>query len=43
MSDYDDDMAGDPIAEITNKIPVIIPLFGAITIFLLAMIAVNMG
>ncbi|CAM5795450.1 MAG: hypothetical protein J0I00_16770 [Burkholderiales bacterium] len=33
----------DPIEQATHKIPWAIPLFGAVTIFLLAMIAVTMA
>ncbi len=33
----------DPIEEVTHKIPLALPIYGAIVIFLLAFIAVHMG
>lgn len=40
---HDEHAEVDPIEAVTDKIPVAIPVFGAIMIFLLAMIAVNMA
>ena len=40
---HDDSEAIDSIEAATHKIPWAIPLFGALTIFLIAMIAVTMA
>ena len=40
---HDDTVHHDPVEDITKHIPVVIPLAGAITIFLLAFIAVKMA
>ena len=40
---HDDTVHHDPVEDITKHIPVVIPLAGAIMIFLLAFIAVNMA
>lgn len=40
---HDDAHPVDPIEEVTHKIPLALPIYGAIVIFLLAFIAVNMG
>lgn len=37
------DVPHDPVEEITKHIPVVVPLAGAIMIFLLAFIAVHMA
>ena len=40
---HDDTVHHDPVEDITKHIPVVIPLAGAIMIFLLAFIAVTMA
>ena len=40
---HDDAHPVDPIEEVTHKIPLALPIYGAIVIFLLAFIAVHMG
>ncbi len=40
---HDDSHAVDPVEAVTGKIPWAIPLFGAVMIFLLAMITVTMA
>ncbi len=40
---HDDTVHHDPVEDITKHIPVVIPLAGAIMIFLLAFIAVKLG
>lgn len=35
--------ATDPIEEVINAVPLVLPAFGAVMIFLLAFIAVNMA
>ena len=40
---HDDTVHHDPVEDITKHIPVVIPLAGAIMIFLLAFIAVYMA
>ena len=40
---HDDTVHHDPVEDITKQIPVVIPLAGAIMIFLLAFIAVKMA
>ena len=40
---HDETVHHDPVEDITKHIPVVIPLAGAIMIFLLAFIAVNMA
>lgn len=39
----DDDMHRDPMEEVTKYIPWVVPLAGAIVIFLLAFVAVTMA
>lgn len=40
---HDDNVYHDPVEEVTKHIPVVIPLAGAILMFLLAFIAVKMA
>ena len=40
---HDEQVPHDPIEDVTKHIPIVIPLAGAITIFLLAFIAVFMA
>lgn len=40
---HDDTVHHDPVEDITKHIPVVLPLAGAIMIFLLAFIAVKLG
>ena len=40
---HDDTVHHDPVEDITKHIPVVIPVAGAILIFLLAFIAVSMA
>ena len=40
---HDDTVHHDPVEDITKHIPVVIPLVGAIMIFLLAFIAVKLA
>ncbi|MBS0404995.1 MAG: hypothetical protein JSS17_01325 [Proteobacteria bacterium] len=40
---HDDQHPVDSIEEVTHKIPLALPIYGAIVIFLLAFIAVHMG
>ena len=40
---HDDTVHHDPVEDITKHIPVVIPLAGAVMIFLLAFIAVKLG
>ena len=40
---HDDTVHNDPVEDITKHIPVVIPLAGAIMIFLLAFIAVKLA
>mgnify|MGYP003615779910 FL=1 len=40
---HDETVHHDPVEDITKHIPVVIPLAGAIMIFLLAFIAVKLG
>ena len=40
---HDDTVHHDPVEDITKHIPVVIPLAGAVMIFLLAFIAVTLG
>jgi len=39
----DDPNAVDPVEAVTGKIPLVIPLYGAVVIFLLALITVTMA
>ena len=39
----DEEVHVDPLEEVTKHIPVVLPLAGAVTIFLLAFIAVKMA
>ena len=40
---HDETVHHDPVEDITKHIPVVIPLAGAVMIFLLAFIAVKLG
>ena len=42
-NDHAEDIPHDPVEEVTKHIPVVIPLAGAILMFLLAFIAVKMA